>query len=416
MRRVARLLVVVVMVAAACTARSADRRDVVIGALYPTSGPQRVGGADEERGVRLAVQWANEHGGVHGRRVRLESEDARRPEAVPSAMRALRDRGVRIVIGSHGSATSAAAATVAGETGMLLWETGAVGGDVPASSAGRNFFRLAPMGANLGHDAIAFVRDELAPKLARPASRLRYTVAFVDDPYGRAVAGGALAEVRRSGGTLAASLPYDASRTDLTTLARRIADARTDVLFAVSYLDDGVALVRALAAADVRPAVSIGTSSSFCHPEFGRRLGPLAVGTFASDKPDQAHVRLDALGPEGRRTLAWASARYRRTYHTTMTAEALAGFANGYGLLAHVLPAAHAFDAAAVARAALATKLPRGALANGSGLDLAPPGSPDPGENRRAAGVIWEWVAPGERAVVWPAPFATHAIEPLRAA
>ena len=54
-------------------------------------------------------------------------------------------------------------------------------------------------------------------------------------------------------------------------------------------------------------------------------------------------------------------------------------------------------------------------LANGGGLDLAPPGAPDEGENRRAAGVIWEWVAPGERAVVWPALFATHTIEPLHA-
>lgn len=393
----------------------AARDTVVIGAIYPTSGPQRTGGTDEERGVRLAVEWANGHGGVRDRTVRLETADAPRPEAVPSAMRDLRDRGARIVIGSHGSATSAAAAEVAGETGMMLWETGAVGGSTPSATGGRSFFRLAPMGANLGRNAIAFVRDELAPKL-QPRAALRYTVVFVDDPYGRAVGHGALTEVKGSGQTLAASIPYDAHGADFAELARRIASARTDVLFAVSYLDDGVALVRALTDAKVPLAVSIGTSSSFCHPEFGRRLGRLAVGTFASDKPDQAHVRVDALAPEGRRTLAWASARYRRHYHATMSAEALAGFANGYSLLAHVLPSARSFDPAAVARAALATKLPRGALANGSGLDLAPPGAPDQGENRRAAGVIWEWVAPGERAVVWPAPFATHAIEPLRAA
>jgi hypothetical protein len=229
------------------------------------------------------------------------------------------------------------------------------------------------------------------------------------------VSRGALDEVRRSGQVLAASIPYDASRTDFTQLARRIADARTDVLFAVSYLDDGVALVRALRAADVPLVASIGTSSSFCHPQFGRALGPLAVGTFASDKPDQAHVRMDALAPEGRRTLAWASAQYERRYHTAMSAEALAGFANGYSLFTHVLPAARGLDPAAVASAALATKLPRGTLANGSGLDLAPPTATDGGENRRAAGVIWEWVAPGERAVVWPALFAKHTIEPLHA-
>ena len=367
----------------------------------------------EERGVRLAVEWANTHGGVHGRPVRLDTADAPRPEAVPSAMRALRDRGVRVVVGSHGSATSVAAAKVAGETGMMLWETGAVGGTTPANG-GRSFFRLAPMGANLGRTAIAFIRDEVAPKL-KPAAPLRYAVVFVDDPYGRSVGKGALDEVEGSGQVLSASLPYDARGADFAALARRIAETRTDVLFAVSYLDDGVALVRALTEAKVPLVASIGTSSSFCHPQFGQRLGPLAVGMFASDKPDQAHVRPDALEPEGRRTLAWASARYQRRYGKTMSAEALGGFSNGYSLLAHVLPAATSFDPKAVAHAALTTKLSRGMLANGGGLDLAPPGAPDEGENRRAAGVIWEWVAPGERAVVWPALFATHTIEPLHA-
>ena len=400
--------------ATACATGGGNDDVLVIGSIYPTSGPQRAGGTDEERGVRLAVEWANTHGGVRGRTVRLETADAPRPETVPSAMRVLRDRGARVVIGSHGSATSVAAAEVAGETGMLLWETGAVGGTALAADAGRSFFRLAPMGANLGRDAIAFVRDQLAPKL-KPGAPLRYGVVFVDDPYGRSVANGALAEVEGSGQVLAASLPYDARDADFDALARRIAETRTDVLFAVSYLDDGVALVRALTKATVPLVASIGTSSSFCHPEFGQRLGRLAVGMFASDKPDQPHVRPDALAPEGRRTLAWASARYQRRYGTTMSAEALGGFSNGYGLLAHVLPAATSFDPANVARAALATKLPRGVLANGGGLDLAPPGAPDQGENRSAAGVIWEWVAPGERAVVWPAPFATHTIEALRA-
>ena len=413
MRRLAALILTVLVVTTACAGGGGKHDALVIGAIYPTSGPQRVGGTDEERGVRLAVEWANTHGGVHGRPVRLDTANAPRPEAVPSAMRALRDRGVRVVVGSHGSATSVAAAKVAGETGMMLWETGAVGGTTPANG-GRSFFRLAPMGANLGRTAIAFIRDEVAPKL-KPAAPLRYAVVFVDDPYGRSVGKGALDEVEGSGQVLSASLPYDARSADFAALARRIAETRTDVLFAVSYLDDGVALVRALTEAKVPLVASIGTSSSFCHPQFGQRLGPLAVGMFASDKPDQAHVRPDALEPEGRRTLAWASARYQRRYGKTMSAEALGGFSNGYSLLAHVLPAATTFDPKAVAHAALTTKLSRGMLANGGGLDLAPPGAPDEGENRRAAGVIWEWVAPGERAVVWPALFATHTIEPLHA-
>ena len=46
-------------------------------------------------------------------------------------------------------------------------------------------------------------------------------------------------------------------------------------------------------------------------------------------------------------------------------------------------------------------------------MDLAAPGRPDAGANHAAAGVIWEWVAPKTRAVVWPPAFATHAVTVL---
>src|SRR5918912_1728026 len=106
-RTVAVLVTVVVLLGSACVA-SGSKTKVTIGALYPTSGAQGSGGTDEERGVRLAVEWANAHGGVGGRPVRLRSVDAPRAENVPEAMGALRSDGVTVVLGSHGSPISAA--------------------------------------------------------------------------------------------------------------------------------------------------------------------------------------------------------------------------------------------------------------------------------------------------------------------
>jgi hypothetical protein len=146
-------------------------------------------------------------------------------------------------------------------------------------------------------------------------------------------------------------------------------------------------------------------------PAFGQALGSAAVGVFASDKPDAAAVRPDALSPEGRATLAWAAARYRSRFHEPMTSHALSGFSNAYALFAHVLPRAGSATTDAVSAAAAAVKLPAGSLANGGGLDIAPAGAPDAGNNRNAAGVIWEWVAPGQEVVVWPPAFATHPVE-----
>ena len=79
----------------------------------------------------------------------------------------------------------------------------------------------------------------------------------------------------------------------------------------------------------------------------------------------------------------------------------------------HVLPEAGNLTVPDVAKAALAVKLPQGSLANGGGLDLAPPGAVDAGANRQPAGIIEEWIAPGKKATVWPPAFAEHPVEAL---
>jgi branched-chain amino acid transport system substrate-binding protein len=395
-----------------CTS-SASPDAISIGMLYPTSGSQGVPGRQEERGAQLAMEWVNAHGGVHGRPIRLVSAPADRAEAVPSAMDALHRDGIAIAVGSHGSAISAAAAKAATRDGMLFWETGAVGETTqPGIANGRNFFRAAPMGANLGRAAVTFIRDEVTPRLG-PHGPLRYGVAYIDDVYGSAVGGGAVEEINRSGQVFVGSFPYPADTTDFTALAARIAASHPDVLFVSAYVNDGVALRKAFVAAHVPFVASIGTSSSYCMPEFGKRLGIDAVGLFASDKPDANVLRPSALEPAARRMFTWANDRYRARYGASMSAPALSGFSNAYALFGRVLPRAHAIVPSSVGAAAVATKLPLGALPNGGGLDLAPAGAPDAGENRNAISVIEEWVAPNKMAVVWPRAFATHSIDPI---
>jgi ABC-type branched-subunit amino acid transport system substrate-binding protein len=259
---------------------------------------------------------------------------------------------------------------------------------------------------------VAFVRDQLARQLHQTGP-LRYGIAYVDDVYGRAVAAGAAAEVQHSGQTLAGEFPYALTTKDFSDVVRRVAEAHTDVLFVSAYLDDAVALRRATVAAKVPLVASIGTSSSYCMPAFGEQLGAQATGLFASDKPDAADVNPEALHPEGRAALTWVEKRYRQKYHEEMTAPALSGFSNAYALFVHVLPAAKQFTPASAAEAAMTIKLPEGTLANGGGMDIAPVGAPDAGNNRAAASVIWEWLPGGKRVVVWPPAFANHAVEAL---
>ncbi len=389
--------------------QSSARSPIEIGAVYPTHGGQGAGGMEEFRGVSLAAEYVNGHGGVHGRPIRLSLADAESWDAAPDAVEHLARAGISVVVGSYGSTISRPAAATASRLGLVFWETGAVGELSMDAATGTRVFRVSPTGGALGRAAAGFVRDRLSPRvrLNRP---LRYAVAYVDDVYGRSVGLGAVAEIRRSALPLVAVFPYDPRHTRYEDLADRIARAQPEVLVVAAYLEDGVALRRALVHAHVPLIASIGTSSSYCMPAFGQLLGQEAVGLFASDKPDGEVIHPDRLSPEGGRALRWATAEYRRRYGEAMSAPALAGFAGGIGLIDYVLPRARDLSADAVAEAARQINLPDGTLPNGSGLAFAPPSSPDAGANLRAASVIWEWVRPYTRAVVWPAAFATHPI------
>jgi branched-chain amino acid transport system substrate-binding protein len=391
------------------TGSAASAGSVKIGALYPTAGPQGPQGSEEQHGVALAAEWANTHHLLGGSRLQLVMAPADRAEEVPGSIASLVQRGVQVIVGSHGSSISAVAAQTASEQHLLLWETGAVGETMPGTNGGRSFFRMAPMGANLGAAGISFMAQQYVPQLGLSRA-LRYAVTYVDDPYGRAVTQGALDEISRLGLELVGTFPYTTVHPDYDALAARIAAARPDVVYASAYLDDGVALRRSMVAHHMPLLGGIGTSSSYCHLRFGQELGPDAVGLFASDKPDAGHVRADSLSSEGRTALVWASATYQSRYHQPMSAPALSGFSGAYALFVHVLPRTKHQTAAQVAPMALETKLPEGTLANGAGMDFAPPGAADAGDNRAAAGVIWEWVGPGERAVVWPPAYAQHPI------
>lgn len=397
------LVAVVACVASSCSTSSPS---VVIGAIYPTGGAQGPGGIEEYRGVELAAEYVNHDGGVRGRRLDLRLVPVEHREQAPSAVDALADDGIDVIVGSYGSTISLPAATAAARRGLVFWETGAVGELPMPTSAARHAFRFPASGEVLGRNAVAFVRD----RLGLP-NEMRYTVAYVDDVYGRSVGLGAIAEVNDSGLELAARLPYDVHTADYEDLVERIEIARTDVLVVASYLDDAVALRRAVVRRGVPLRANIGTSSSYCMLQFGALLGDDAVGLFASDKPDGAAVDARDLAAPAADALRWARRTYEQRHRAAMTAPALTGFAGALGLFRHVLRGAKSISRSDVMRAAQAVDLPRGGLPDGSGLrfDAGPEGVY---ANQRATNVIWEWVAPGRRAVVWPPEVASHAIVP----
>src|SRR5207247_672551 len=100
---------VLALLLAAC-AQSTPRQEIVLGAIYPMSGPQASGGKSELAGVQAALR-ASDAG------VRLEVIDATTPQAAAAAADTLvRHYHVPAILGTYGSTLSAAASARARAT------------------------------------------------------------------------------------------------------------------------------------------------------------------------------------------------------------------------------------------------------------------------------------------------------------
>jgi len=383
----------VVLIALACGQSETSRaHQIVLGAIYPLSGPQAEGGKQELAGVQAALR-------VSGVNVRLQVIDATTPQAASAAVDTLvRDYHVPAILGTYGSTLAAAASARAEELKTVYWETGAVAD--PITTQRHYVFRTVATGSALGRIAVTFTHDVLMP--SAPLTAPRAVVVRVNDIYGRSVGGGEEQLARADGINVVDVIEYNPSAYDADVIAARLAQDRPDYLWDVSYIDDGITIWNAVLAHHIKLKGAIGTSSAFCMQQFSERVGAGSIGVYAADKPD-ASISLAALSPSGQALLARAKAAYQGS----MEIPAMAGFVGGWTLFHYVIPNAGAsISAASIRAAALKVDVPAGDSINGGGVKFAGPGTLDEGQNTRAAAVVGQWQAVGVMKVVYPPAYA----------
>jgi branched-chain amino acid transport system substrate-binding protein len=404
-RRIAIACLSLLLIAAACSqSPSSQANELVLGAIYPLTGPQAAGGKEELAGVRAALTLAQTTGAMKFP-VRLDVVDAASPEAAAAAVDHLvRDDHVAAILGTYGSTLSAAASARAEQLKTVYWETGAVADPITAQ---RHYvFRTVATGSSLGRMAVTFTHDVLMrdAKVSSP----RVVVVRVNDIYGRSVGGGEQALASSLGISVIDVIEYDPHVYDAAAIAARVAADRPDFLWDVSYLDDGVAIWQALLRQHVTLKAAVGTSSAFCMPAFSERLGTASVGVYAADKPD-GDIRSAALSTAGEALLVQARSLYAHDNSgASMSIPAVAGFVGGWTLFQDVLARmSGAVAPDAIRSAALAVDVPVGDTINGGGVRFGGAGTLDEGQNTRAAAVVGQWQAVGVMKIVYPPAYAT---------
>ena len=399
------VLALVLFAAIACgQSQAVESQDLVLGAIYPLSGPQAPGGRQELAGVRAALAVAQSSGALTAH-VRLQVIDATTPEDASAAVDTLvRDYHVPAILGTYGSTLSTAASARAEELKTVYWETGAVADPITAQ---RHYvFRTVATGSALGRMAVTFTHDVLLPAMKLDAPRA--VVVRVNDVYGRSVGGGEEALAKTMGIQVVDVIEYDPNAFVPDVIAARIAADRPDFLWDVSYLNDGVAIWQAVLRNHVALRAAIGTSSAFCMPAFGQLLGAGSLGVYAADKPD-AKISQTALSAAGAALLAKARSVYGQSNNgDAMEIPAVAGFVGGWTFFSAVIPKLFgAVNADSIRSAAMKIDIPVGDSINGGGVKFGADGALDEGQNTRAAAVIGQWQAVGMMKIVYPPAYAT---------
>jgi branched-chain amino acid transport system substrate-binding protein len=338
--------------------------------------------------------------------IRLDVVSVETPNAARAAVDSLIDRDhVSVIVGTYGSTLAEAAAARADERHVVYWETGAVADQVTQQR--QYVFRTVATGMTLGTTAVSFTDQVLAPAAALAPQAARAVIVNVDDVYGRSVADAEQQLAAQLGIPVVARIQYDPHAFDPAQVAGAVAAAQPDYLWDVSYVDDGIAIWRAILQSGVHLRAAVGTSSAFCMPQFGQRLGRLAVGVYAADKPDD-QVSTAALTPAARALLRKArTATSAEGLGRQMPIPAVAGFVGGWVLFHEVLSRMKGVVTAdAVRQAAYKVDDPVHTSINGGGVKFAGPGEPDAGQNLRAPSVVGQWQAVDRMKTVYPSQFA----------
>ncbi len=263
------LLTTAALVAAlSAGARAVDLEPIKIGTTQALTGHYKEFGTEQLRGLQMWVADINARGSLLGRPVKLvHYDDGSRSARAEAGVRKLVEvDGVDFLVGPYSSALTLRASTVAEELDVPMvasaasadeiWERGyrnIFGVDVPASNYMKGFSAAIDAGAKT-----------LALLYART-------------PFAEEVAVGVRKRAADSGVQILLDQGYPPEQLDFTAIAARLAEVDADIVLGISYLEDSIAMVKAIRAAGVKPGMLAFTVGPALR-EFGNRLGDQAEG------------------------------------------------------------------------------------------------------------------------------------------
>ena len=263
------LLTTVVLIAALSSgARAAESTPIKIGTTQALSGHYEKFGTEQLRGLQMWVADINARGSLLGRPVQLiHYDDASRNANAEAGVRKLVEvDGVDFLVGPYSSSLTLKASAVAEELNVPMVASAASADEIWERGY-RNIFGVDTPASNY-LEGFRAARDAGASSLA---------LLYARTPFAEDVAAGLREKAAADGLKILLDEGYPPEQLDFSATAKRLKGVDADIILGISYLEDSIAIVRAIRAEGVKPGMLAFTVGPALR-EFGDRLGDQAEG------------------------------------------------------------------------------------------------------------------------------------------
>lgn len=250
------------------TSASHANRPIKFGTTQALTGHYEEFGVQQLRGLQMWVEDVNERGALLGRPVSLTYYDdySRDAGTAKGFMTLLGEDKVDFLIGPYSSSLTLEASQIAEAFNVPMVATGASSEEIWSRGL-KNIFGIdTPTGNYL--EGFTLARNVGAKTVA---------LVYADTEFPREVAQSMRRTAAVNGLEIVLDEAYPPPERDFGQLVERLASVDADIIFGASYLEDSVALTRALKRRDVKPKMLAFTVGPALR-EFGDMLGKDAEG------------------------------------------------------------------------------------------------------------------------------------------
>jgi branched-chain amino acid transport system substrate-binding protein len=253
---------------------------LVLGASLSLTGSLAREGILTKEGYEVCKTVVNGKGGVDvgGAKVTLDiqyQDDTSTPDTSAQLVDQFNDKGVKLILGPYGSATTGAAAAVIERNGQVMADSSGADDSIFAKGYKRTFAVLSP--------ATSYVASMVQAlyDLAQPRPK---TVAFVsaDDGFSKTATKGGVNKAQELGFTVVDTEYVPNGTSDVSSALTKIKPKSPDVIIGSVHLAEGVAIIKQAKELGVTPPGGFAETVAPPTPDFAQTLGASANGVLGS--------------------------------------------------------------------------------------------------------------------------------------